>query len=302
MIEITHLIGISLALIAATGLGAQVVLIRKGTDTGRATDAVLVVTLVNLAFLIPTTAIIYYPNYGLTWYSTLSFIGAGIAGTLFGRVFKYTSIERIGASRTAPIVASNAVFGALIAVVVLDEVLTLVHFLAIILIVGGVAAISWETSQDNPQNLSQKQLLLGLTLPFAAAVFYGTEPTLAKAGIDSGTPFLVGLLVKTVAAIIGFTFYLRYSGMLPTYTDLQTVNTKWYIGAGLGNTLFVVCLYAGLSVAPVTIVYPIIPTNILFVLLLSAIFLPNRLETITWRLVIASMVIVLGVIIITLYT
>lgn len=300
--EITHLVGISLALIAAMGLGAQVVLVRKGTDTGRATDAVLVVTLVNLTVLIPATAIIYYPDYGLTRYSALSFIGAGIVGTLFGRVFKYTSIERIGASRTAPIVASNAVFGALIAVIVLDEILTPVHILAVGLIVSGVAVISWETSQDNPQNLSRKRLLLGLVLPFAAAISYGIEPTLAKVGIDSGTPFLVGLLVKTFAAVTGFALYLRFSGLLPTYIDLQTANTKWYIGAGLGNTLFVICLYASLSVAPVSVVYPIVPTNILFVLLLSALFLPNRLETITWRLVAASSVIVSGVILITIYT
>lgn len=273
--------------------------VRIGTEEGRASDAVFVVMIVNLIVLVPAILLLYYPDYGLTRRSWLAFVAAGILGTLLGRAFTYTSIDRIGASRTAPIVASNALVATVLGIVLLDESLTAAHAIGIVLIVCGVAAIAWETGHENPENLSRRELLIGLLIPFGAAVAYGWEPIYASYGFEEGTPAPVGLVVKTVSATLGFALYLRWQNTLP---DPRTLfDGWWFVLAGIANTLFLLGYYVALSIAPVNVVVPIIITQTLFVVLLSALFMPQRLEAVTWKLAVASTVVVVGVVLVSVF-
>ncbi|WP_436348379.1 GRP family sugar transporter [Natronorubrum sp. FCH18a] len=301
MVDIGHLLAVSIALGAAIASATQNLCIRVGTDRGTVSDATLIVMGVNLLALIPAILVIYYPDYGLTRFSWLSFIVAGLLGTLLGRLFTYMSIERIGASRTAPIVASWALIATVLGVLVLGEELTTVHMVGIVFVIFGVSAIAWETGQENPDNLSKRELLMGLLIPFAAALAIGVEPIFANFGFREGTPAPVGLGIKTVCATAGFVLYLRLDGALPGRELLTASNTKWFAAAGVGNTLFLIGYYVALDLAPVNVVAPIIVTNTLFVVLLSALFMPQRLETVSWRLGIAAAIVVVGVVLITAF-
>ena len=302
MVELTHLLAVILALSGALALACQSLFIRIGTQRGTSSDAVFVVILVNLLVLFPLVLILYYPDYGLTPVSWLSFIAAGVFGTMFGRLLKFTSISRIGASRTEPITASNALFATVLGVVFLNETLTLIHSLGVVLIVGGVAAIAWETSHENPDDLPLRKLIVGLLIPLGAAFAYGVEPIFATVGFSQGTPAPVGLLVKTVAASLAFTLYLRWRSKLPEISELRSNNTRWFVFAGIANTVFLLSYYGALAIAPVNLVVPIIITSTLFVVVLSTIFLPQRLERVTWRLMMAAATVVVGVLVITVLT
>jgi DME family drug/metabolite transporter len=299
MPDLTHLIAVALAIGAAISNAIMQLCVRLGTERGKSSHAVLIVMSINMIVLLPIVAIVYYPNYQLTSTSWIAFIGAGLFGTLLGRAFMYTSISKIGASRTAPIVATQALIATLLGVVILDEELTGTHAAGIVLIVIGVGVIAWETSHDNPGNLSQKQLLIGLLIPFGAALAYGAEPIYANYGFEEGTPAPVGLSVKTVAATLGFTLYLRWRKALPDFTTIERGNLRWFVLAGIANTLFLVGYYLGLEIAPVSVIVPIHITSTLFVVILSMIFMPRRLEQVTWQLAAASTVVVVGVVIIT---
>lgn len=301
MVTLTHLVGILLALGAGLALAAHHLFVRMSTDEGEARDAILVVMTINLLVLLPLIAIIYYPEYGLTQRSFVSFIGAGVFGTLLGRACLYTSIDRIGASRTAPMVATWAFVSTVLGIIVLGESVPPLHAVGVVLIVGGIAVIAWETSQENPDNLARRELLLGLALPFGAAAAFGVEPIFAKFGLDQGTPAPIGVLIKMSAAMIGFVLYLRWHNALPGRNLLRSNDRLWLLLAGIANTLFILGYYAALGVAPVSIVTPIIITNSLFVVFLSAIFMPDRLERVTWRLAVAAIVVVIGVLVITVY-
>ena len=301
MVEFTYLLAVGLALGAAIASACQSLFVRIGTDEGNATDALLVVMGVNLVVLLPAILVFYYPDYGLTSKSWISFLIAGLLGTLFGRLLFYTSIERIGASRTAPIVASWALIGTVLGVVVLGETLSVVHLAGIILVVGGVAGIAWETSQENPQNLSKKELVRGLLIPFGAALVIGAEPIFANIGFTEGTPAPVGLGIKTVFATLGFFLYMWWRRALPSRELLRSSMMRWFIVAGVANTLFLVGYYVALEIAPVNVVAPILVTNTLFVVILSAVFMPQRLEAVTWRLGAAASVVVVGVLLITAF-
>lgn len=301
MIDPTHLLGVAIAAVAALASASQLLFVRKGTDAGRAYDAVLIVMLVNVAVLVPLVSVYYYPDYQLTRRSWLAFVAAGVFGTLLGRAFQYTSVDRIGASRTAPIVASNAIVATALGVLVLGETVTGIHAVGVVLVVSGVATISWRTTRENPDDLDTRELLVGLLFPFGAAFAYGAEPIFANVGFDEGTPAPVGLVLKTIAATLGFLLYLAWRDALPTRASLRTRNSRWFLLAGLANTAFLLAYYVSLSIAPVSIVVPIFITNTLFVVILSALFMPRHLERVTWRLGAAAAVVVVGVGLITVF-
>lgn len=302
MVELTHVVAILFSLGAAVAAASNQLFVRIGTEEGEAYDAVFVVMVVNLVVLVPLVLLFYYPEYGLTRRSWLSFMAAGVLGTLLGRLFLYSSIDRIGASRTSPIVSSNALVATILGVVVLGESLSLIHAVGIVLIVGGVAAIAWETSHENPDDLSRRELAIGLSIPVGAALAFGWEPIYANFGFAEGTPAPVGLVVKTVAATLGFTAYLRWRNALPDPAVFYTSNIRWFVLAGIANTLFLLGYYAALAIAPVNVVVPIIITQTLFVVVLSALVMPERLERVTWKLVAAAMTVVAGALIVTLST
>lgn len=301
-VQASHLAAIGLMLVASFSLATQNILIRKGTDTGRAYDAVIIVMLTNIVVLVPVIAVAYYPDYGLTWRSVVSFTAAGLLGTMAGRAFKYVSIGRIGASRTEPIINSNVLVATVLGVFLLGEYIGATQFLAIVAIVAGIALISLETTRENPHDLSRRQLALGMLLPFGSAFAYGLEPIFASYGLSTGTPAPVGVVFKTLAATVGFVGYLAYTDALPSVTETDVGDAKIFALAGLGNTVFITGYYLALSLAPVSVVVPILPTSTLFTVLLAALFMPHRLERVTVRLVVSAVLVVCGVVALTVTT
>lgn len=298
MVALTAGVAVVLAIGAALAAAGNQLCIRVGTQRGHAHHAVLVVMAVNLLVLVPLAAIVYYPSYGLTPRSAVSFAAAGVLGTLLGRLSLYTSIGRIGASRTAPIVSSNALVATVLGVAVLGETLTARHAAGVLLIVAGVAAIAWETSHENPDDLSRRELAVGLAIPLVGALAFGWEPIYASFGFAEGTPAPVGVVVKTAAAALGFTLYLRWRGALPGAGLLRTSDVRWFVLAGLANTAFLLGYYVALSVAPVGVVLPLINTQTMFVVVLSALVMPERLEVVTWKLVAGALAVVVGAVLV----
>lgn len=293
-----NLIGVGLALSAAFLLAGHYLLARIGMDGDDVSTAIVVVMATNIVLLVPTVGVYYYPAYDITPTSALSFVTAGLAGTAFGRALTFASVDRIGASRTEPLKASSAIFATVFAVVLLGETLTGVHALAVLMIVGGVAVISIETTRENPQQLERRELLSGLALPILAAVGYGIEPVLATVGLEQGTPAAVGLVIKMAAAFLGFCLYLVWRSDVPSVADLYARNTYWYLLAGVLSTGFLLCYYVALEFAAVSVVVPVMALSTLFVLILSVLFMPRALEAVTWRLAGASLCVVGGVVVI----
>ena len=297
--EIVHLAAVALALTAAFSDACNNLFVRMGTDSGETYDAVFIVMVVNFLVLLPVIAIAYYPSYGLTWLSWLSFIAAGVLGTALGRALFYSGIDRIGASRTVPILSTKAIIATILGFVFLDESLTTLHAVGVLLIVGGVAVIAWETSRSNAVDTSRRELLVGVLIPIGGAIAYGAEPIVAKFGFAQGTPAPVGLVVKTAAATLGFSANLVWRGYVPRWERFDGPELRWFFLAGLTNTVFLLGFYLALELAPVNVVAPLVVSSTLFVILLSAIFMPERLERVTWKLASAAVIVVIGVYVIT---
>jgi len=294
-------VGVGLALAAATAIAGLTLAVRVGTasEGGNALNVLFVVLMTNVSVLGVGAMILHFPDFQLTVRSLIAFSLAGLAGTLVARALTYESVSRIGASRTEPLKSSNPLHATLIAIFVLGESVSPMRFLGIGCIVVGVGIVSWESTRSSGEE-SVNVSLYELLLPLGGAMFYGIEPTFAKLGFAEGTPVAVGLLIKTLAALLGYLGYMAWQGSIPNPGTFPRRQRRWYVIAGIFNTAFLALYYLALETAPVSLVLPIVTTSPVLVVLFSRILLP-QLERITWRVGAGAVVVAAGAALTTLF-
>jgi drug/metabolite transporter (DMT)-like permease len=292
------LLGAGLAVLAAVAWAGQYVFVRLATVEGSTTDAVAVALICNVVLVVPPAFVLWDPSVVARGEVIATFVAAGLAGSLLGRLCQFRAIETIGASRTAPVVASTALFSAALAVAFLGETLTGVHAVGILLVVGGVAYISWKTATDPADPRPVREVGLSLALPLLAALCFAVEPVFISWGLAAGAPVVPGLAVKAVAATAGFLAYLALVSELPDRARLAGPSLRWYVASGVASTAALLAYFLALEVAPVVVVVPIVQVAPLIVLVLSRAFLPRGLERVTWDLAVAATVVVAGAVVV----
>lgn len=223
----------------------------------------------------------------------MSFAAAGFTGMFVGGVLMFTSIKRLGANITSPVIASNALFATVFAVLFLGERPTVGHYFGIVLIVIGIAAVSRETVAVADQDQSAQRIGASLLLlPVAAAVATGIEPIFVSTGLAEGTPVLPGLFVMASSATISYILYLVWTESLHQ-VPIQSSATVWYLVGGVSTTIGFAAYFLALEVSSVALVMPLLQLTLLIVVGLSVQFLPQRLERVTWRVTASAIVVVI---------
>ncbi|MFO7925268.1 MAG: DMT family transporter [Halobacteriota archaeon] len=291
----TSVLGVLLAGVASIGFAGQFLCIRLGTDTGSVSDAVLIVLLSNVLLIVPAI-FLFHGRPQLEFFtprSVVSFAVAGFAGMVVARVLMFTSIKRLGANITSPVIASNALFATVFAVIFLGERPTVGHYIGIVLIVVGIAVVSWETATVTNTVQSTRKTGATLLLPVAAAVAIGIEPIFVSTGLAAGTPVLPGLFVMACSATVCYTLYLAWTNSL-NRIPIRSSNTAWYIAGGVSTTIGFIAYFAALEIGSVALVMPLLQLTPLIVIGVSALFLPQRLERVTWRVIVSAVLVVIG--------
>ncbi len=144
---------------------------------------------------------------------------------------------------------------------------------------------------------TKRNTFIGITFGIVAALAYGLSSVLIKRSLADLAPPLVGAAV----ALLSGTLVLLVIGARDLRTNL--VQNRKGVGflllAGISASLGVVSSYFALSLAPVVTVSPLQSTSPFFVMLVSYLFL-RRLERITPRLILGSILVVFGAILITI--
>ena len=282
--------GLVLAIVAAYCRAGQAVTVRVATRRSRSENVLLVALVIN-AVIFAGLALALHPDPPLTPTSILAFVAAGIVSLMLGRAFYYAGIERIGASRAEPIKASMPLFATVLAFFVLGETVTGVQFGGIVLVVLGIALLSWDGAAAD--RLAGENIpWFGLSLPLIGAFLFGLDPIFAVIGFREETPVLVALAIKTVSATVAWTGFVAWRTGAPL-SDLEMADARWFVLVGVTSSGFLLAYYAGIAVSRVSIVVPIMQTSPLIVLTVSAAFMVD-VERITPRLVLAACIVVLG--------
>ncbi|MDA1129244.1 MAG: DMT family transporter [Chloroflexi bacterium] len=290
---------IALSLLSGFGFGAAAILARIGMQGMSPLPSTLVSVIVSffptviLALIFALSDFNDLPAVAFAWFFLL-----GIVNFLLGRTSSYQAIGRIGASRTAAIQGTAAVFASIFAISITGERPHFVVLLGTLTVVTGLTAALGPSIREGMTN--HKVALIGYGMALVAAASYGGTNVIAKELTQEyGSP----LMVSSFALFFGIIILSPITG-LKTVREVRASrgNPRFAISAGLSGLAAatgVICLYYALQRADVTVVAPIVSTNPIVTLILAQIFI-SRMEDLTKWLFLGVGITVAGVIVVSL--
>ena len=218
--------------------------------------------------------------------AVILFIIVGIL-QLGTRLFAYTGVAKIGASRSSTLQATSPLVSTVIALTILQEEAGFAVLMGTLLVVIGIILISWRP---------EKQILnyrwWHILLPLTAALFTGVNHPIRRYALQiSNQPVFL-------AALMGITSLTCISGYLtlPGATQRPNWNRRALIpllSTGIFETLGIITVIYALSVGPVVVVAPVAATYPLWVLLGTVVF-SRDLEQINVRIFISALCVMAG--------
>jgi uncharacterized membrane protein len=219
----------------------------------------------------------------------LFFMCAGLIGTVGGRLLRFVSIEKVGASIAAALINLNPFVSTALAIALLGESITVPIVIGTAVIVAGTTLLS----------LGGKRLgfRLGLlALPILSATCFGVVAVLRKLGL-SDTSAVVGSAINVTTALVAYSAFLIASGRVGVMV-CRGRSLAYFAAAGLAENVGVFMNVVALGMGRVSVVTPLYGTAPLFVLALAPLFLRD-VERLTSRVVAGTLLIVFGVYLIT---
>lgn len=214
------------------------------------------------------------------------FIAAGLFAPVLGRMFTYIGIERIGVSRSVPISNSSPLFASVIAVLFLGEVWTPLNFLGTTLVVLGIVVLS------RSAEATAEWRKLDVIYPLLASLAFAVSANLRRLGLLTGSAALMGATVTASTSFVVGVAVTQWRGGVRSLKWTRR-GCAWFFAAGLVNSAALLSVFYGLSLGKVVIVEPLVASNPVLSLLLSAVFLRD-LEAVTPRVVAGALCTVAG--------
>ena len=274
----------ALAFTSALLSAMATVLIRAGLQRYGAYTALWINMLVGTLGLWLAVALTGGPGHP-SFRSLAFFMLAGLIGTFVGRLLRFMSIETAGPSISAALVNLNPLVSTGLAVLLLGEHVTLPLLAGTLVTIAGTTLLSL-----GGRAVGVRPVLL--LLPLGSACCFGTVAVLRKMALD-GAGVVIGAAANVTMAFVAFTLFLLASGQLEA-TRCRGRSLVYFVGAGLAENLGVFLVLVALGFGAVSVVAPLTIISPIFVLLLSFLFL-RGLEILNKRLVLGSVLIVLGI-------
>ena len=295
--------GALLSLTSAFSFAVNSILIRRGIAGAGATasQGAFITVLMGVPFgfvaVLLTGQVLRFGEVSPMGYLLL--FGAGLVHFVIGRYCNYRAIGAIGASRSSPFQSFATPYSILMAVILLDEVVTPLMLVAIGLVLvaptimierrprapaPAPARVAEGTSTPRPQALELRQLE-GYIFAFLAGIAYGTSPLFIRAALaDATRTAAIGTFVAYVGAAAVLLATLALPGRRHLMGSINLYYMRLFGGAGVSVFLAQLLRFFALAMADVIIVTPLQRMVGVFTIILT--YLVNRsFETLTWRVV-----------------
>ena len=275
-------VAIDAVLLAATSaflFGAMTVAIRVALGRGAGAEAgALFTVLAALAVTLPFAA---FQGGDLT--QTWPFLLAGLLGPGLSQLLFTLAVREAGPARTSVVVGTAPLFSVAIAIVFLDEPLEAGLVAGAVLIVAGGLLLVGE--RERPEHVR----IVGLVLALAATVVFATRDNLVR-WLAVDTEVAPGVAVSaTLAAGAALIAVFVVGSRAP----LRALDARAFAPAGVLFGLSYICLFEAYYRGLVTVVSPLVATESLWGVALSALVL-GRSERIGLRLVGGALLVVSG--------
>lgn len=286
----------TLAIIAAFLYGIAMVMAQiglKDTDTFFGAVISMIFSFIGSLFLF----IYYFPISQFANWALIYFFIAGLSGPCIGRFLLFIGINRVGSSIASTLFSIKPLFSAVAAVLILGENLTTGIAAATMIMVSGLAIISFEESGKKFESSWSKKDLI---FPIMAGAAFGLAHVFRKIGLNINHEPVMGVVVQNVAAL---SFSLTLAILKKNHNQLTVNHRKAWIFFGLSGIFSVLgqlATFCALNIGSVIIVSPLSAISPLFVIVIAGIFL-RKVERVTWKIALGAVLIIGGMVILSLF-
>ena len=278
------------ALVAAFSSAGATIFIRQGVRGSTAFAGFWINLVVGTLGL--WAAVIATGGVGRVSAAGLALFGlAGLVGTVGGRLLRFVSIEKVGASITAALTNLNPLISSCLAIILLGERVKVSIVTGTVVIVLGTVLLS---AGGRRVGLRPSHLVL----PLLSAACFGVVAILRKVGLGQ-MGAVAGSAVNVSTALVAFTAFLLTSGNRDAMT-CRGRSLAFFVAAGIAENAAVFLNVVALGLGTVSVVAPLYGSAPIFVLLLSFLFL-RGVEVPSSRVILGTLLIVAGVALITAF-
>lgn len=246
---------------------------------------------------IATAALAYWlcaPFFLVGWYwltpAALLFAAVGLIRPALSSILATSSIKIMGPTLTSALTAATPLFGAIGAILILGEQLTVPIAIGTGAVIAGAMLASWRS-----QGMKRAWPLWAIVLPLGASMIRATGHVATKFG-------LVELPSPSFAVLVGNTVSLGVALIAFRWQGRPFVGTRrshgWFIAAGLANALSLQFLNNALQAGNLVAVVPIVSATPVFTMAMGFFYFGR--EVITWRTAATIALIVPGVLLVAL--
>ena len=285
-----------LSLASAFFVGLNNVLTRKGLDHTTQSQATLI-SLTAAAFIFLAVSAVLGKVGSFFTPAALVFVLSGVLGPGLGRTLNITSINRIGVSRTIPIIGMAPFFATVFAIVFMDAQYSLYIFAGMALIIFGVFVLSrWKENGPSPSfrasilAFDKKDLLI----PLAAALLGGVSMATTKIALGGLADPIAGATLALSAALgVGLGYVVGTKQMRKINFARREIMFPAFSGCAMALSFFF--NFRALQEGDIAIVASVFSVFPLFGVFLSHFLLKEQITSRTW---LGAAIIVAGIIVI----
>lgn len=301
---------VGLALLSSASFAASHVISKRGLSGGTSVSAGFMV-IVASAWVVVLVPLVLEPPESVSVRAVVFFAVSGLFAPAVSRAAALAGVSVLGPSISVPIQQGlRPLIAVPAAMLLLGETLGLVPAIGLGAIVAGGWILSREPVQaerivplagDEPNPLTsvstgaqrgtQPRFRRGIAFPIAAAVGYATADLLVKAGLGSETD---AVYAAPISIGTGFMVWSIAHIFPPVRSRFRLGRQAWWLAvSGTFMGIAILLLFHALARGDVSLVAPIIGTQPLFVMVLSAMLL-RRMERLERSTVVAAMLVVIG--------
>lgn len=219
---------------------------------------------------------------------------SGLFGSVLGRAFYFLGIEHIGPGKSLSINATSPLFVAVLSILFLEEAISAGILVGTVLIVLGVVGISADAKLETIRSGAPTSVVL---FPVLSAILVAVAVTFRKIALGYLDPIQVGTVNMSVSLLLVLPFVAYKFDAIRASNSRFAVKNYAIAGSIMGTGF--IFYFLGLDELPANVFFPLIQTQPLFAVLLSAAFL-GQVEIISYRTIGSAVVVVSGAVLVVL--
>ncbi|MFQ5711643.1 MAG: EamA family transporter [Candidatus Geothermarchaeales archaeon] len=291
------MIFIALAISTAFFYGLSTTFVRRGLVKSNFISAAFVVTIIgNIVFW--SLTLLFVPLNLIDPVGVLLFALAGVLAPGLTRISYILGMERLGASTNASVHAINPVFGATAAIILLHEQPTIGTLAGTFCVICGAVLVATSIHSDNAR--PGGSVKAGLAFSLFASITYGLSFAVRKMGLNIYSEPIIGIALGYTMALCIYTLMVTMSSSTRSIVSVNGHAFRLFWKAGVFQCTGWIMAFYAVMFGDVVVVNPLIDTQPLFVFLFAHLYL-KELETITPKLVLGTIIVIIGVTLISIY-